>query len=104
MKVMFRQGPSRHVPIPGKVPVGDLGHEVSNNEPLRPASDLTVRWKVTIGRRRRSSAPHPVRRRRQRLNLWPINGGAWVGGVMGLNAQEAGGSLVHMEGAQVSEI
>ena len=24
--------------------------------------------------------------------------------VMGLNAQEAGGSLVHMEGAQVSEI
>lgn len=82
MKATFGQGPSRHIPIPGKVPVCDPGHEVGSDKPLGPASNLTIRWKVMVGRRRRRSlTPHPVRRRCQRLNLQAKNRSNGTGGI-----------------------
>jgi len=72
----------RHIPSQGVVPVRDPGHEVGNDEPLSPTSDLTICWKVVIGRRgRRSLTIPPPRRRRQRLNLQPINGSTLPGGI-----------------------
>lgn len=82
MEVMLRQGSGRYIPVQGEVPISDPSHELGHEKPLRPTGDFTIHQKVSVRRGRgRSLMPHPVRRRRQRLNLRTKNRRTGVGGI-----------------------